>query len=92
VPAIADVIAAPKREYKFLSLSNVERKIINKVEHWILPTEIPANTYLNQLEALKTLQHVALFMVTEGMPEEVAYELAKTTWERALFYLTLSIF
>lgn len=50
VPAIADVIAAPKRGYKFLSLSNVERKIINKVENWILPNEIPANTYLNQLE------------------------------------------
>ena len=82
VPAIADVMAAPKRAYKFLNLSDVERKIINKVENWILPTEIPADTYLNQPEPLKTLQHVALFIVTEEMPEEVAYELAKTTWEK----------
>lgn len=81
VPAIADVMAAPKRSYKILNLTDVERKIINKVENWILPTEIPANTYLNQPEPIKTLQHVALFIVTEEMPEEVAYELAKTSWE-----------
>jgi len=82
VPAIADVMAAPKRSYKILNLTDVERKIINKVENWILPTEIPANTYLNQPEPIKTLQHVALFIVTEEMPEEVAYELAKTSWEK----------
>lgn len=82
VPAIADVMAAPKRSYKILNLTDVERKIINQVENWILPTEIPANTYLNQPEPIKTLQHVALFIVTEEMPEEVAYELAKTSWEK----------
>ena len=82
VPAIADVMAAPKRSYKILNLTDIERKIINKVENWILPTEIPANTYLNQPEPIKTLQHVALFIVTEEMPEEIAYELAKTSWEK----------
>ncbi len=81
VPAIADVMAAPKRSYKFLSLSDVERKIINKVENWIIPTEIPADTYMNQPEPIKTLQQFAYFIVTEEMPEEIAYELAKTTWE-----------
>ena len=81
VPSISDMMATPIRSFKVLNLSDEERNIIHQKEPWMLITEIPANTYMNQPEPIKTLQHVALFIVTEEMPEDVAYELAKTTWE-----------
>ena len=81
VPSISDMMATPIRSFKMLNLSDEEQNIIHQKEPWILITEIPANTYMNQPEPIKTLQHVALFIVTEEMPEDVAYELAKTTWE-----------
>ncbi len=79
--AIADIMISPSRGYKFLSLSDEEISKINEAEPWIMPLTIPANTYMNQPEPIMALRHSAFLVATDDLTDEVAYKIAKTTWE-----------
>lgn len=79
--AVAEIMFAPKRGFKILSISDEEVAKINKAEPWIMPLTIPANTYTNQPEPIKALRHSAFLVTTDEVSEKVAYLLTKTTWE-----------
>ena len=78
---ISDLLATPSRRYKFLDISDKEAQMISKSEPWIVSTAIPADIYINQPEAIDTLRHMSFVVIRSDMPEDVAYDLAKTMWE-----------
>jgi len=78
---ISDLMATPSRRHKFLNISDKEASIISKAEPWIVSTTLPADVYINQPEAIATLRHMSFVVIRSDMPEDVAYDLAKTMWE-----------
>lgn len=81
IAAVSDLMATPVKRFKFLSLSDEEISVINKAEPWMLPMTIPAGTYLNQPDDIKTLGHAVFLSTTADMPEDLAYQIVKTTFE-----------
>jgi TRAP transporter TAXI family solute receptor len=78
---ISDLMATPSRRYKFLNISDQEAQAISKAEPWIVSTTIPAEVYINQPNAISTLRHMSFVVIRSDMPEDVAYDCAKTMWE-----------
>jgi len=81
IAAVSDLMATPVKRFKFLSLSDEEISVINKAEPWMLPMTIPAGTYLNQSDDIKTLGHAVFLSTTVDMSEDLAYQIVKTTFE-----------
>lgn len=81
IAAVSDLMATPVKRFKFLSLSDEEISVINKAEPWMLPMTIPAGTYLNQPDDIKTLGHAVFLSTTVDMSEDLAYQIVKTTFE-----------
>jgi len=81
IGAVSDLMATPVKRFKFLSLSDEEISVINKAEPWMLPMTIPSGIYLNQPDDIKTLGHAVYLAATVDMPDELAYQIAKTTFE-----------
>lgn len=87
-PVITELMIAPIRGYKFLSLTDEQVATINKVEPWLLPHTVPANSFPNQPEALTSLKHQSFLLTTDDLPEELAYLITKTAWENKEFLVT----
>ncbi len=81
ISAVSDIMATPTRRFKMLNVAEDELQKINKAEPWMIPTEIPADTYPNQTTPIRTLKHMVFLLVKEDMNPEVVYQIVKTTWE-----------
>ena len=87
-PVITELMIAPIRAYKFLSLTDEQVATINKAEPWLLPATVPENMFPNQPEVLKSLKHQSFLLTTDDLPEELAYLITKTAWENKEFLVT----
>ena len=66
---------------RLLGLSDEEIAALLADHSWLLEMEIPANTYDNQPETLKTVGHNSYLVVNADMPDDVAYRLVMTMYE-----------
>lgn len=78
VPALVELQTTHKVRY--LELTKPELDKVMKSGAFTLGT-IPANTYKNQPNKIKTLTFWTLCLTTDKLPDDVAYELTKATFE-----------
>ena len=80
VPSSAIQQVAHSREGKFLGLSAKTRQFL--VDKWgLIDSEIPANTYPGQKEAVPSIALPFMVFVREDIPEDVVYVITKTAAE-----------
>jgi TRAP transporter TAXI family solute receptor len=66
-----------------LSLGDAEIKAITEKYPWYFPITIPANTYPNQPEAIKTVAVSNMLIVREDLDDELVYKLTKAVYDYA---------
>lgn len=66
---------------RLLSLPQEEIDQILEKHSWLSQMDIPANTYDNQPEEVKTVGHNSYLVVKADMPDDVAYRLVMTMYE-----------
>lgn len=77
--AVADVMASGAAE--LLSLGDAEIKAIVEQYPWYFPITIPANTYPNQNNEIKTVAVSNMLIVREDVDEELVYNLTKAVYD-----------
>lgn len=78
VPAIADLAATTP--IRLLPIDDKTFAALSKRFRFFARESIPAEAYPEMTEAVPTVAISALWVVSEDVPEELAYRLAKTLW------------
>ncbi|MDR2179233.1 MAG: TAXI family TRAP transporter solute-binding subunit [Synergistaceae bacterium] len=81
VPAISDAMAAPGTNVILYSMTQEEIEKITQANVWMIEDVIPARTYPNQEQEIRSTAHIAYYCVIEDFPEDLAYRLVKTAYE-----------
>jgi TRAP transporter TAXI family solute receptor len=80
-PLSAALFTAKDRLY-LLDMTEEERKAVNSKHPWIVPFSLTPHHYPTLPEAgIKTLGHSAFIMCREDMPEDIIYQIVKTTYD-----------
>ncbi len=67
---------------RLLDMTDEERTAVNKKHPWIVPFTLTQKHYPTlPKEGVKTLGHSAFIMCREDMPEDIIYQIVKTTYE-----------
>jgi len=65
-----------------LDMTDEERKAVNSKHPWIVPFTLTKEQYPTLSEkGIKTLGHSAFLMCRDDMPEDIIYQIVKTTYE-----------
>lgn len=95
--AVAE-ISASRTPVRMLQFTDSEYRRLNDQIPFYVQVTIPANTYSNQPEAIKTIGVKCAVVASKGLSEKLAYDLVKAMYEnletmqkshKALGYLTL---
>jgi len=71
-----------KNRLTLLSMTDEERKAVNTKHPWIVPFTLTQKHYPTlSKEGVKTLGHSAFIMCRADMPEDIIYQIVKTTYE-----------
>jgi TRAP transporter TAXI family solute receptor len=81
ISAVADLMASPGIDSRILPLTNEELQTIHKKHPWIYPAKVPAGTYMGQKSDIPTASHAVFLMSRNDLPEDLAYQLVKLTFE-----------
>lgn len=67
---------------RLLSMTDAERTAVNSKHPWIVPFTLTRTHYSTlSAEGVKTLGHSAFIMCRDDMPEDIIYQIVKTTYE-----------
>ncbi|MBQ7608097.1 MAG: TAXI family TRAP transporter solute-binding subunit [Desulfovibrionaceae bacterium] len=78
-PAIQDITTA--QDVQFIHLDGPVIDEVTKKFPYLVKDIIPANTYKGQTRPIHTLSVQAILIVSESMPDDVAYALTKSLYE-----------
>jgi len=81
IAAVTDLMSTPAKRFKFLNVPEEEVSAIYKAEPWMMPMTIPAGTYPNQPEDIRTNGHFVYLATTTDMSKDLAYKIVKTIFE-----------
>ncbi|NPV70815.1 MAG: TAXI family TRAP transporter solute-binding subunit [Firmicutes bacterium] len=81
ISQVSDALVAPNTNAAVLSLSDEEIKTITEKHKWSMAMPIPAGTYPNQKDEIKTVGHLGYFVVRKDFPQDLAYKLVKAMYD-----------